>query len=640
MLYGPGVEFESPTAKWDQGDSTIDDRGQNRQPSSSGSSDLYHQGQDHDLQTQTHRDDKKDKKDNKEEPLTYTAEGDAQIILSGGQSPGVRRMEAINAHLKTWERWALFFGVFLVTYVYGLDGTVRYTYQGYATASYAQHSLLSTITVVRSVIGAAAQPTAAKISDVFGRTELILVSIVFYVVGTIVESVSDDVQTFCAGAVIYQIGYTMIILLVEVIIADLTSLRSRLFFSFVPALPFIINTWVSGDVSAAVLSDDPTQDGSWRPGIWMWAIIYPVSTIPLVAILVVAQYRAKRAGALESYRSPFQLLGWKRLLVSLFWQLDVIGIILIIAVFGLILTPLTLAGGTEDQSRWRDGDILAPLVVGVVCIPAWIVWEIKAPHPMIPFKLLKGRGVWAAFGIACTLNFSWGMQADYLYAVLQVAIGESVKSSQRIQSLYSFTSTITGTLLGLVVYKVRRLKWFILFGVCVWPVAMGLMVRYRGGESSYAGVIAGQVILGFAGGFFTYPTQASVQAETKHEHVAVVTGLYLATYQIGSALAASISGAIWTQTLKSRLTKELGSSSIADAVYADPYGSIVTYTWDTPERQAIVRAYQHVQRILCIVGLCVGFLLIFFGACLRDRKLGDEQSRPDAGKEIDSEEEA
>lgn len=32
-------------------------------------------------------------------------------------------MEAINAHLKTWERWALFFGVFLVTYVYGLDGT-------------------------------------------------------------------------------------------------------------------------------------------------------------------------------------------------------------------------------------------------------------------------------------------------------------------------------------------------------------------------------------------------------------------------------------------------------------------------------------------------------------------------------------
>jgi SIT family siderophore-iron:H+ symporter-like MFS transporter len=41
--------------------------------------------------------------------------------------------------------------------------------------------------------------------------------------------------------VLYQIGYTMIILLVEVIVADLTSTRARLFFSFVPALPFVVS---------------------------------------------------------------------------------------------------------------------------------------------------------------------------------------------------------------------------------------------------------------------------------------------------------------------------------------------------------------------------------------------------------------
>jgi hypothetical protein len=41
--------------------------------------------------------------------------------------------------------------------------------------------------------------------------------------------------------VLYQVGYTMIILLVEVIVADLTSTRSRLFFSFVPALPFVVS---------------------------------------------------------------------------------------------------------------------------------------------------------------------------------------------------------------------------------------------------------------------------------------------------------------------------------------------------------------------------------------------------------------
>ena len=50
------------------------------------------------------------------------------------------------------------------------------------------------------------QPTAAKIADVFGRVELILVSVVFYTVGTIVETFSNDVQSFSAGAVIYQVS--------------------------------------------------------------------------------------------------------------------------------------------------------------------------------------------------------------------------------------------------------------------------------------------------------------------------------------------------------------------------------------------------------------------------------------------------
>jgi SIT family siderophore-iron:H+ symporter-like MFS transporter len=51
------------------------------------------------------------------------------------------------------------------------------------------------------------QPTAAKIADVFGRAELILVAIVFYTVGTVVETCAKNVETFAAGAVIYQVRY-------------------------------------------------------------------------------------------------------------------------------------------------------------------------------------------------------------------------------------------------------------------------------------------------------------------------------------------------------------------------------------------------------------------------------------------------
>lgn len=49
--------------------------------------------------------------------------------LVGKTSPGVRRIEAISQHFSRRDRWCLFAAVFLIAYVYGLDGTLRFTYQ-------------------------------------------------------------------------------------------------------------------------------------------------------------------------------------------------------------------------------------------------------------------------------------------------------------------------------------------------------------------------------------------------------------------------------------------------------------------------------------------------------------------------------
>jgi SIT family siderophore-iron:H+ symporter-like MFS transporter len=49
--------------------------------------------------------------------------------LLGEGSPGVRRIGIIASHFRLVDRVFLFLGVFLIAYVYGLDGTVRYTYQ-------------------------------------------------------------------------------------------------------------------------------------------------------------------------------------------------------------------------------------------------------------------------------------------------------------------------------------------------------------------------------------------------------------------------------------------------------------------------------------------------------------------------------
>ncbi|KAI9930239.1 Siderophore transporter [Aspergillus wentii] len=546
-------------------------------------------------------------------------------------SLGVKRVQLLSAYITPVDRIFIFFGVFIIAYVYGLDGQVRVTYQPLATAYYDSHSLLATINVLRAVIAAAAQPTAAKIADVFGRLELILLSIVFYTVGTIVEACSHTVDQFAAGAVLYQIGYSMIMLLVEVLVADITSLRSRLLFSYIPASPFIINTWISGNVTQAVLGVT-----SWRWGVGMFAIIYPACTLTLLIPLYIVQQRAKKDGAFDTLQRPFQILGPRRFFQELFWHLDVVGIILIIALLALILVPLTIAGGINSQ--WQQGKIIAPLVVGVVCIPIWVVWERTCKKPMVPFKLLKDRAVWGAIGIATMMNMAWAVQGDYLYTVLVVSFGESTLSATRIASLYSFASTVTGCLLGFVVFKVKRLKPFIVAGTLLFTVAFGILIRFRGGSvsSSHSGVIGGQVLLGFSAGFFSYPAQASIQAASKHEHLAVVTGLYLAMYNVGSALGNTVSGGIWTQVLPKELEKRLGNADLATQAYGDPFTFVGAYPMGTPERDDVVDAYKYAQRLLCITGICLSVPLMVFSLCIRNPVLTKEQSLANAEESDDS----
>jgi len=564
-----------------------------------------------------------------EATTSSTLSAQRSSVSDDEKSPGVRRAEALAAVLTTWDRFFIFFGVFLVAFAYGLDGVLRYAYQPLATASFSQHSLLATVNVLRSVIAAAAQPTSAKIADIFGRVELICLSVFFYVIGTIVETTSTNVESFAAGAIIYQIGYTMIMLLVEVIAADLTSTRARLIFSYIPAMPFLITTWVSGNVSASVLSVT-----DWHWGIGMWCIIYPVCAMPLIVSLSLVSRRARKQGLMGKYTETLRGQPWIPFLADLFWRLDVIGIILMIAIFALILVPMTIAGGFS--ASWTAPKILGPLIVGVCTIPIFVFWQLRSPHPLVPFYLIKNRAVWGALGIAMLLNWAWYMQGDYLYSVLIIAFDFDVMTATRVSSFYSFFSVLSGCILGLVVYKVRRLKIFIVIGTCLFMVAFGLLIRYRGDatSSSRAGVIGAQVVLGIAGGMFPYPAQASLQAGLKHENLAVMTGVYLATYNLGSAFGGAVSGAIWTHVLPGDLATRLApfnNDTLATFAYANPFSFALEYPVGTDERQALIDSYKHAQRLLTITGICLCVPLIGFALALRNPKLNDKQTLAEDG---------
>ncbi|KJZ73398.1 hypothetical protein HIM_07192 [Hirsutella minnesotensis 3608] len=542
------------------------------------------------------------------------------------RAPGVARMDAISSQLTTPERVWFFLAIFIVGYAYGLESQVRSTYQPYATSSFSLHSYLSTINVLRSVIAVAVQPTAAKIADVFGRFEIVAASTICYVLGMAIESTASSVYAFCAGAIIYQIGYTSIVLLLEVLIADFSSMRARVFFSYIPALPFVINTWISGNVTSAVLAVT-----TWRWGIGMWCIIYPIASTPLLIALYTFDRRQKGAdnrGTSKGLQDDTPLLR-RRSKTALFHELDVVGLISLIAAFALVLAPLTIVGST--MYHWHSPRIVVPFSIGIIFIPIFIFWERHgAKKPLVPFGLLTDRGVWSALAVRSLLNFAWYVQGNYLYTVLVVAFDFSIGSATRILSIFSFFGVVSGVIVGMIVFRLRRLKYIIVLGTCLFMCGFAVLCKFPGGAShnSRAGVIGGQVLLGLASGLFAYPTQASIQASASRDHVAILTGLYLSFYNVGSAFGTCLAGTVWTQTLLPALESNLAfqdNATLARAIYDSPFQVIGQYPVDTEVRVAIITSYRYVQWLLCLTGLAICVPMIAFALALRNPKLSKKQ---------------
>ncbi|KAI5952279.1 ARN1 [Candida jiufengensis] len=537
------------------------------------------------------------------------------------KSIGVLKAEILANQWKHtfWYKLILLFSAFLVGYAYGLDSQTRFIYTGYATASWSEHSLLTTVNAITALTAAASQPVYARLSDVFGRLELFIVAVLFYVVGTIIECQSPTINAYVAGAVLYQIGFSGLIIVLLFILSDFSTLRWRLFFNITPALPFIINTWIAGNVKDAV-------GMNWKWGIGMWAFILPLACIPFVCCMLHMRWLAGKTEEWKLFKqrkTKYQEFGFLGLIKYLFWKLDVIGLILMVVSLGCLLIPLTLAGGIQE--KWKQGNIIAPIVIGAVLIPIFVLWEYFAKDPIIPIYLMKDRGIWSAGIISFFFDFVFAVEASFLYTVLIVAVNESDKSATRITNISSFVSTICCFLFGLFLVYFRRMKMFVIFGCSLWLLAFGLMYHFRSTLSAHAGIIGAMVVMGLGTGFFSYPITVSAQSCVSHEHMAVVTSAIYTLYRVGYAVGASVAGAIWSQILFKKLNKYL-STSVATSVYTSPYMFATQYAWGTPEREGATKAYGEVQRILMIVCLCFVVPMIIAAFFLRDHKLIREQS--------------
>lgn len=173
----------------------------------------------------------------------------------------------------------------------------------YFTSSFSKHGLLAVINIAARVIGGVVTLSLGKIIDIRGRMEGFVGSLLLITVGMIMKTTAHNVETYAAAQVFTWVGSVALGFIIDVFVADITTLKNRMLIFALNATPNIATTF-AGPAIAEIFYKK--LDFRWALGAF--TIILVVVSLPVVAILYFYEQKAKRLGVLrpKSGRTPLQ----------------------------------------------------------------------------------------------------------------------------------------------------------------------------------------------------------------------------------------------------------------------------------------------------------------------------------------------
>jgi SP family sugar:H+ symporter-like MFS transporter len=223
----------------------------------------------------------------------------------------------------------------------------------------------------------------------------------------------------------------------------------------------------------------------------------------------------------------------------------------------------------------------------------------------------------------------------YFYSYLVIVQAKSAVTAGNITRVFSFASTVASIIVSLIIKYTAHYKYYVSFGSCIYLMGMGLMLAYRNEDASTATLIGTQIAVGIGGGFLNVPVQLGVQASASHQQVAAATTVWLTILEVGGAVGAAISGAIWSTYVPSKLQLYLPAGVDYTPIYSSILvsGNYTMYPAGSPTRIAINRAYQETMRYLLIGALCAAAPILPLTFFMKNYKL-DEMKQPVEGRVI------
>lgn len=364
-------------------------------------------------------------------------------------------------------------------------------------------------------------PISGKLSDIYGRKTFYTVSIIIFLIGSILSGLSQSMTQLIIFRAIQGVGAGAIMSNSFTIIGDLFPPIERGKWQGMLGGVFGLAS-VVGPIVGGWLTDN----ASWR---WAFFINMPVAAIALGLIVFLLPKIASgiKDKSIDFLGSISLTIGLVTLLLGFVW------------------------GG--NQYAWDSIQIIGLFLTSIVAFVTFGMIERKVKEPILPLSLFKN----SIFSVSMLIIFLAGaaMFGAILYIPLfaQIVLGISATNSGTILTPLMLGLIFSSVITGQIISRTGKYKLLTILGLAIVPIALYLLSGMNS-HTTQVGLVLGIIFMGIGLGITMPVFTIVVQNAFDHSKLGVVTASTQLFRSIGGTVGVAIMGGILNSSLTSKLS--------------------------------------------------------------------------------------
>ncbi|CAK4034372.1 DNA repair RAD50 [Lecanosticta acicola] len=405
------------------------------------------------------------------------------------------------------------------------------------------------------IANASSIPIWGRISDIFGRKPSILSANVIFMVGSLISALAHDLTTLIAGRAVQGLGGGGLLVLANICISDIFSLRERGFY-----LSIVGGVWAIASSIGPLLGGAFAEYVTWR---WCFWINLPIDAVSLVGLFFFLDVHNPRTPILDGIKA----IDWLGALTS---------------TGGTIMFLLGLDFGGSVYP-WRSAPVICLIVFGVVTWALFVLiqWKV-ASFPLSPLRIFQSRST-AAIMILCFFHAVAFISAVfYLPLYFQAVLGASPFFSGVWILALALPLAVASVVSGMVILKTGHYLGPIIGGMVFLTLGVGLFIDFPD-YRSWPRIIIYQIIASLGMGPVFQAPIVALQTKLQPKDIAAGTSAFQFLRQLSSGIGVVIGQVILTSQVRQKASLFTGSGIPASIASQLQSGSLVTAIRLRPE---------------------------------------------------------